>query len=74
MRSIWEKWKQFAHKIGNAQARLILALFYFLVIGPFALVVKFICKPLRLRLSYTTNWRAFEPEQGNILARARGQF
>lgn len=73
-KTAWEKWKSIAQKIGNAQARLILAIFYFLIICPFALVVKFISKPLRLRVSHTSNWRRFEPESSDILARARRQF
>ena len=50
IKKFWEKWKIFGHKVGNFQARLILSLFYFIVICPFAVVVKFGSKPLRLKI------------------------
>jgi saxitoxin biosynthesis operon SxtJ-like protein len=74
LNSIWEKWKIFGHKIGNFQARLILGLFYFVVICPFAAVVRFISKPLRLKILNTSNWRAEKEEPGDIMSRARRQF
>lgn len=74
LKSIWEKWKILGHKIGNFQARLILGLFYFIVICPFAAVVKFISKPLRLKILNTSNWRAEEKEPGEAMSRARRQF
>ena len=74
LKSIWEKWKILGHKIGNFQARLILALFYFIVICPFAAVVKFISKPLRLKILNTSNWRPEEKEPEDIMSRARRQF
>ena len=48
-RRLWEGWKVVAHAIGNFQARLLLSLFYFLVVPPFALLVKLFMDPLRLR-------------------------
>jgi len=44
----WERWKVIAHKIGNFQARLILVIFYFVVVPPFALIVKLFKDPLTL--------------------------
>jgi len=35
----WNAWKSFARASGDFQARLLLHLFYFLVIGPFSLLV-----------------------------------
>ena len=74
IKKFWEKWQIFGHKVGNFQARLILSLFYFIVICPFAAVVKFGSKPLRLRISNGSNWLLDEGDGGDLLARARRQF
>ena len=47
----WKRWTVIAHVIGNFQARVLLSLFYFVVVPPFALVVKVWKDPLRLRLA-----------------------
>jgi hypothetical protein len=49
LKALWRWWKSAAHKIGDFQARVILAIFYFLVLGPFALGVKFLSDPLQLK-------------------------
>jgi len=48
-RRAWERWKIIAHVIGNFQARLLLSLFYFLIVPPFALIVRLMKDPLSLR-------------------------
>jgi hypothetical protein len=45
---IWARWKVIAHAIGNFQARVLLSVFYFVVVPPFALIVK-VKDPLGLR-------------------------
>jgi hypothetical protein len=47
----WERWKVIAKKIGNFQSRVILTLFYVLVVPMFALIVKVFKDPLHLRSS-----------------------
>ncbi len=49
LRSAWAGWKIVAHRVGNFQARVVLSLFYFVVVPPFALGVKLLADPLRLR-------------------------
>jgi hypothetical protein len=44
----WERWKVIAHAIGTFQARVLLSVFYFIVVPPFALIVK-VKDPLGLR-------------------------
>ena len=73
IKKFWEKWKAFDHKVGNFQARLILTLFYFIVICPFAKVVKFLSKPLRLKVLHSSNWLAYQGSE-DIMTRARRQF
>ena len=74
IKKLWEKWKAFGHKVGNFQARLILTVFYFIVICPFAAVVKFGSKPLRLKVFNTSNWLPIQTEGEDIILRARRQF
>jgi hypothetical protein len=74
IRKLWEKWKILGHKIGNFQARLILTLFYFIIICPFAAVVKFGAKPLRLKVFHTSNWLRSQLRGEEIMTRARRQF
>ena len=47
---VWERWKVVAHVIGNFQARVLLTVFYFLIVPPFALVVKLAKDPMGLRV------------------------
>ncbi len=47
----WKRWTVIARVIGNFQARVLLSLFYFVVVPPFALIVKLGKDPLRLRLA-----------------------
>ena len=49
LKALWRGWKSVAHKIGDFQARLILSIFYFLILAPFALGVKFLSDPLQLK-------------------------
>jgi hypothetical protein len=74
LKIILEKWKILGHKVGNFQARLILGVFYFIVIAPFGCVVKFISKPLRLKMLHNSNWLPHEEEVAEVGSRARRQF
>lgn len=59
---IWQKWKIIAHAIGRFQTKLIVTLFYFLIISPFGLIMKlFGWDSLNTRKSKAkskTNWQA----------------
>ena len=74
IKKIWQNWKIVGHKIGNFQARLILTLFYFVLVAPFAAIVRFGAKPLRLKMFRASNW--LQPEVGaeDVMLRARRQF
>ena len=57
LRRAWRRWKVIAHIIGNFQARVLLSLFYFVIVPPFAMIVKLVKDPLRLRLiAAPTGW------------------
>ncbi|MFH1857778.1 MAG: hypothetical protein ABH845_02595 [Candidatus Omnitrophota bacterium] len=61
MKQLWlrilrEKWKTFARVIGNFNSRLILTLFYFLIVGIVSLLVGRWQNYLRKRPPTKTNW------------------
>jgi hypothetical protein len=53
---LWRGWKRVAHKIGDFQARLILVLFYFVILAPFSLLVKR-SDPLGIRKKALRGWQ-----------------
>ncbi len=46
---VWEGWKRVAHVIGDFQARVILTVFYAVLVLPFGLLVRLFADPLELR-------------------------
>lgn len=56
-RSFWEMWKRFAKRIGDIQARVLLTFFYFVILCPFALVVRWLMDPLAIKVGATGGWR-----------------
>jgi hypothetical protein len=69
----WKGWKAFAHKVGNFQARLILILFYFLILAPFALIMKR-SDPLGIRKNSAHGWQERSPDSTPPLERAVRQW
>ncbi len=53
---LWSGWKTFAEKVGAFQSRILLLLLYFLVVSPFALLVKIWKDPLREKKPDGSNW------------------
>jgi hypothetical protein len=45
----WQAWKDLAHKIGNFQARVILTIFYAVLVLPFGLMARLFSDPLRIK-------------------------
>jgi hypothetical protein len=45
----WQGWKDLAHKIGNFQARVILSIFYGVLVLPFGLAARWFSDPLRIK-------------------------
>jgi hypothetical protein len=71
LRRLWEGWKRVGRKIGDFQARVLLTLFYFVILAPFALVVRFKADPLGLKRG--GGWHSLA-HTGTSLERARRQF
>jgi hypothetical protein len=74
LRALWEAWKVVAHAIGKVQARIVFSLFYIVLLGPVALVLRLVSDPLRHRLPSATNWRDRPAQAGDPWAGARRQF
>jgi hypothetical protein len=72
LRSAWEAWKRFGKKVGDLQARILLTLFYFIVLTPFGLAMR-VADPLGLRRT-GLGWRPRpQAPAGDPLVRARRQ-
>ncbi|MBI3951361.1 MAG: hypothetical protein HY314_13000 [Acidobacteria bacterium] len=73
-RRLWEQWKRLGKKIGDGQARLLLILFYFLIFGPFALIVGRWTDPLCIKPGSPRGWQLRGPDQDTPFVRATRQF
>jgi hypothetical protein len=73
LRRLWERWKAIAHAIGTVQARIVLSLLYFLVLGPMALVRRLLADPLDLRPRARPSHWTPRPPADVSLGRARRQ-
>jgi hypothetical protein len=73
LHGLWEWWKRVGRKIGDVQARILLTLFYMLIFGPFALVIRFWSDPLRLKTKHA-GWIPRLDREENAEKRAHEQF
>jgi hypothetical protein len=74
IRRLWEYWKVVAHKIGNFQSRVLLTLFYFLILAPFGLGVKLFSDPLSLKRNQHSHWFQKDTPTATTWDQARRQF
>ena len=72
LKDLWRGWQKVAKKIGDFQARLILSLFYFLIVLPIGLIARIFFDPLSLT-STKAHWNA-KPSAPARLDDARRQF
>lgn len=49
LKKLWEGWKKIAHIIGNFQARVLLTIFYAILVLPFGLAARWFADPLRIK-------------------------
>lgn len=49
IKRIWQSWKNFSKRTGTFQSKVILSLFFFLLVTPFALATKIFSDPLGLK-------------------------
>lgn len=73
-RSLWERWKRVARKIGDFQARFLLTGFYLIFIGPFALLIRWRADPLGIKSRTPRGWLPCATRKGSPMERATEQF
>ncbi len=73
-RALWECWRRFAKRIGDIQARALLTLFYFVVLAPFALAVRWASDPLAIKSATPRGWRPRSDGDRSPVVRATSQF
>ena len=67
LKALWQGWKRIAHKIGVVQTFIIMTVFYFLVIGPSALIAALLGKDLlRIRRPEKSYYRPHPPFQNSL--------
>lgn len=71
---LWAWWKRVGRKLGDFQARLILILFYFVILGPFAMGLRWGSDPLRIKAATRRGWRIKDNAEGSAIELARRQF
>lgn len=49
LKRAWQEWKRIAHAIGNFQARVLLTIFYAVLVFPFGIVARLFSDPLRIK-------------------------
>ena len=74
LRALWEAWKRVARRIGDLQARVLLTAFYFLVLGPLALLLRWRADPLALHPGTGRGWAVREDGGAPPMEQARRQF
>lgn len=54
LKTAWKRWQIIQHEVGDFHARAITILFYFTVLVPFALGVRFFADPLNVKTPHPT--------------------
>ena len=70
----WHAWKRFGKRMADVQARILLTLFYFIVVPPFGLAVRWFADPLAIKPGHKAGWVARGTHTESALTRARRQF
>ena len=74
MGRFWTWWKASAQHLAALQARAVLTLLYFVVIPPFAALVRWIADPLAIKPRTVRGWRDRQDPPEASLERARRQY
>jgi len=59
-RRLWEGWKKIAQIIGDFNARVILTIFYLILLCPFAIMLKLFTDPLEIKKKKHVGWHIKE--------------
>ena len=75
LRTLWEGWKAFAHRLGQIQTAILLSLVYHLTIGPIGVIGRLRRHDLlQMRESADSSYWVNLPGADTTLDRARKQF
>jgi len=55
LKRAWQNWSRIAHAVGTFQARVLLTLFYVVLVLPFGLFARWFTDPLRIKCR-PTHW------------------
>jgi len=74
VKRLWQSWANFSRRMGSFHSRIVLSLFFFTVVTPFATAVRVLSDPLRIRhRTEVTHWVP-RTETDVDLERFRRQF
>ena len=68
---LWQAWKRFARRLADFQGRVLLTLFYIVLIVPGGLVLRLVADPLRRRRPPTSNWSPRRPAPATLAEAGR---
>jgi hypothetical protein len=74
LRRFWDGWKRFGKRIGDIQARLLLTIFYYVLLAPFALALRRWGDPLGIKPGSAKGWHTKESGDGTPQQQATRQF
>jgi hypothetical protein len=70
----WAWWKASGQRLAELQARIVLTICYFVVVPPFAALVRWTADPLAIKPGTARGWRDRPDPHGTGLERARRQY
>lgn len=73
LRSAWDRWKKIARAIGVVQTRILMVVFYFVLVLPLGLFLRLRGDPLHLKAPEGSNWTPHRDQEATLDA-ARRQF
>ena len=56
LRRLWNQWMRIAMVIGNFNSRVVLTIFYGIIVLPFGLAVRMFGDPLAIKRKRTSGW------------------
>lgn len=71
LKHVWQRWKRIARGVGTFQARILLTVFYAVLVLPFGIVVRLFSDPLRIQRR-PTQWLE-RPDEAHDLQWAKRQ-
>lgn len=74
LKKLWQRWGSFSKRMGNFQSRIVLSLFFFIFVSPFALVVKAFSDPLGMKYRTNESLWLIKPRTEISLEQFRRQF